>query len=60
MTAEINGSNTALPVNEKGIAWGSDVKHKFGSILAAYFNVDAATRGGSTITGASICVVRVC
>lgn len=40
-------------MNERGIAWGSDVKYKFGSVQPEYFNLeaDAAHRGGNTITG---------
>lgn len=53
LTADIAGSSSALPVSEQGIAWGSDVKYKFGSVLPENFNLDAnaAHRGGNTITG---------
>ena len=53
VTADINGSSAAVPVNETGIAWGSDVKHKFGSQSAQFFNLqeNAGSRGGNTITG---------
>ena len=53
VTADINGSSAAVPVNENGIAWGSDIKYKFGSQSAQFFNLQqyAASRGGNTITG---------
>ena len=42
-----------MAVDETGIAWESDIKHKFGSQAAQYFNLQeyAAYRGGNTITG---------
>ena len=53
VTADIGGTATAVAVDETGIAWGSDIKYKFGSQDAQYFNLPqyAAYRGGSTITG---------
>lgn len=45
----VDGSPVA--VNEKGIAWKSDLEYKFGSYNASNFNTDPATRGGGTITG---------
>lgn len=53
LTADVDGSSKVLAVNEKGIAWGSDVKYKFGSVVPEYFNLEAnaAHRGGGTITG---------
>ena len=53
VTADIGGTSTAVPVEETGIAWESDVKHKFGSQDAQNFNLqeNAAYRGGNTITG---------
>ncbi|KAL0049495.1 hypothetical protein WJX82_003650 [Trebouxia sp. C0006] len=54
VTADIGGTATAVAVDETGIAWESDIKHKFGSQAAQYFNLQeyAAYRGGNTITGA--------
>jgi len=40
-----------LSVNEKGIAWESDVKHKFEAYAPKNFNTNPATRGGGTIKG---------
>ena len=40
-----------VAVSEKGIAWPSDVEHKFGAYQASNFNDDPATRGGGTIAG---------
>lgn len=53
MSADIGGTLRRLPVDETGIAWGSDIKDKFGSQTAENFNTqeDAAQRGGGTITG---------
>lgn len=53
LTADIAGSSSALAVSEQGIAWGSDVKYKFGSVPPENFNLEAnaAHRGGNTITG---------
>ena len=53
VTADIAGTATAVAVDETGIAWESDIKHKFGSQAAQYFNLQeyAAYRGGNTITG---------
>jgi len=53
VTADIGGTATAVAVDETGIAWESDIKHKFGSQAAQYFNLQeyAAYRGGNTITG---------
>ncbi|KAL0022026.1 hypothetical protein WJX77_007340 [Trebouxia sp. C0004] len=54
VTADIAGTATPVAVDETGIAWESDIKHKFGSQDAQYFNLQeyAAYRGGNTITGA--------
>lgn len=43
----VNGA--PVEVNEKGIAWSSDVEHKFGSQAPVNFNDRPATRGGGTI-----------
>ncbi len=53
VTADIAGTVTPVAVDETGIAWKSDIKHKFGSQDAQYFNLQeyAAYRGGNTITG---------
>jgi hypothetical protein len=53
VTADIAGTVTPVAVDETGIAWKSDIKHKFGSQDAEYFNLQeyAAYRGGNTITG---------
>ncbi len=53
MTADLAGGPTAVAVDETGIAWASDIKHKFGSQGAQNFNLqeDAAHRGGDTIAG---------
>lgn len=53
MTADLEGSPTPVAVDETGIAWESDIKHKFGSQDAQNFNLqeNADHRGGSTITG---------
>ena len=53
VTADIDGKATPVAVNEKGIAWDTDIKHKFGSQSAENFNTqeNAAYRGGDTITG---------
>ena len=53
MTADLEGSPTPVAVDETGIAWESDIKHKFGSQDAQNFNLqeDAEHRGGGTITG---------
>jgi hypothetical protein len=40
-----------VAVNEKGIAWTSDVEHKFGAYSPVNFNTDPATRGGGVIEG---------
>lgn len=55
MSAAIGGTLRRIPVDETGIAWGSDIKDKFGSQTAENFNTqeDAAQRGGGTITGAT-------
>ncbi|GBG72895.1 hypothetical protein CBR_g12615 [Chara braunii] len=45
------GLNRTLDVDEKGIAWDSDVKDKYGRVMPQNFNNDPATRGGSTLTG---------
>ena len=44
---EVDGS--PLDVSEKGIAWKSDIEHKFGSYAPKNFNDDPATRGGGVI-----------
>lgn len=45
----MNGQN--LPFSEKGIAWTSDRKEKFGNQVALNFNDIPEYRGGGTITG---------
>ena len=53
VTADVAGASTPVAVDETGIAWESDIKHKFGPQTAQNFNLqeNAAYRGGSTITG---------
>lgn len=48
---------TSLTIDEKGIAWKSDVSKKFGDQHVPNFNVNPATRGGGTVTGD---VTRIC
>ena len=62
MTADIEGTATAVAVDETGIAWESDIKHKFGSQDAQWFNLQeyAAYRGGNTITGTALAVSPCC
>jgi len=43
--------NKELSVSEKGIAWKSDVDHKFAAYAPTNFNTDPATRGGGVIGG---------
>mmetsp|Transcript_30278 Transcript_30278/g.75154 ORF Transcript_30278/g.75154 Transcript_30278/m.75154 type:complete len:332 (-) Transcript_30278:92-1087(-) len=40
-----------VAVSERGIAWPSDVEHKFGAYKPSHFNDVPATRGGGVITG---------
>mmetsp|Transcript_1903 Transcript_1903/g.2107 ORF Transcript_1903/g.2107 Transcript_1903/m.2107 type:complete len:346 (+) Transcript_1903:122-1159(+) len=45
------GETRSLEVNDKGIAWPSDVNEKFGDYQPTNFNTDPALRGGGTIDG---------
>ena len=51
---------TELPINDGNISWKSDRAKKFGSQEAKNFNVDAATRGGGTITGQRTIYMQSC
>ena len=46
-TFDVDGA--PLAVSEKGIAWKSDLKYKFGAYAPENFNDDPATRGGGEI-----------
>tara|TARA_B110000977_G_scaffold155326_2_gene197564 strand:- start:909 stop:1808 length:900 start_codon:yes stop_codon:yes gene_type:complete len=46
-----SGTTSSISINENGIAWPSDVEHKFGDVAAENFNDDIATRGGGQISG---------
>ena len=45
------GPARSLTIDEKGIAWKSDVSKKFGDQKIANFNVNPSARGGGTATG---------
>ena len=61
VTADLEGSPAPVAVDETGIAWESDIKHKFGSQDAQNFNLqeDAEHRGGGTITGGRASALQV-
>ncbi|KAK9806926.1 hypothetical protein WJX72_007738 [[Myrmecia] bisecta] len=48
---ETGSSSVALPVNETGIAWATDISKKFGPYNTSNFNSDPAFRGGGAILG---------
>lgn len=50
-TAVEPDTRVALPVNERGIAWPSDLKHKFADKPPRHHNDDPATRGGGAVNG---------
>ena len=51
VTTPAETSSSPLPVNERGIAWPSDLKHKFADKAPRFHNDDPATRGGGVVDG---------
>ncbi len=48
----VNGQSMAL--DDAGIAWKSDLKHRLGSYAPENLNTDQATRGGGQVTGSTV------
>jgi hypothetical protein len=46
-----SSASTPLSVNERGIAWPSDLKHKFADKEPRHHNDDPTTRGGGAVDG---------
>ena len=51
VSSDATSPPSPLPVNERGIAWPSDLEHKFADKPPRFHNDDPATRGGGAVDG---------